>query len=168
MNRTGTEEIEFFSSGPDDTRRTGASLAEFLKPDDVVALYGDLGSGKTVLAQGVCRGLGVTRPVTSPTYTLIQEYGGFLAGKGASDPPAEIKIYHFDFYRISSMREIEDLDPAGHFEAGGICLIEWADRGEMFLPESRLSVRLLRAGADPDRRRIILTVPVSRNIRLRS
>lgn len=167
MTRAGMKEIEFFSSGPAETHRAGASLAAFLRPDDVVALYGDLGSGKTVMAQGICSGLGVSGPVTSPTYTLIQEYRGFQGGKQAV-PPVGIIIYHFDFYRISSLREIEDLDPDGYFEAGGICLIEWAERGEIFLPGSRLSVRLARTGMDPDRRRIVLTSPAERNIRLLS
>jgi len=167
VNRAGREEIEFLSGGPGDTHRTGASLAGFLQPDDVVALYGDLGSGKTVLAQGICSGLCVSGPVTSPTYTLIQEYRGFLGGK-QTVPSVEIKIYHFDFYRISSLREIDDLDPSGYFEAGGVCLIEWAERGEIFLPENHLSVRLARIGADPERRRIVITAPGIRGIRLES
>lgn len=168
MKRAGMEEIEFFSSGPAATHRAGVSLAAFLQPDDVVALYGDLGSGKTVMAQGICSGLGVSEPVTSPTYTLIQEYRGFPGGRHADGPRGGIKIYHFDFYRISSLREIEDLDPEGYFEAGGICLIEWAERGEIFLPDNHLSVRLARTGPDPDKRRIVLAAPGARDIRLES
>jgi len=106
----------------------GKRLADFLKPGDVVALYGELGSGKTVFVQGVCAGLDVHDFVTSPSYTLIQEYQG------------RIPVFHFDFYRLTRESQVEDLDVFRYWESSGISLVEWADRGEIFLPEKRISV----------------------------
>ncbi len=113
-----------------ETDALGGRLAAILRAGDVVALTGELGSGKTVLAQGVCAGLDVHDPVTSPTFILVQEYQGRLP------------VFHFDFYRLDSIREIEALDLDEYFDAGGVCLIEWAERGEPLLPRDRFSIVL--------------------------
>ncbi|MBN2031234.1 tRNA (adenosine(37)-N6)-threonylcarbamoyltransferase complex ATPase subunit type 1 TsaE [bacterium] len=115
-----------------ETFNWGKRLADFLKSGDVIALYGELGSGKTVFAQGVCAGLEVHDDVTSPTFTLIQEYRG------------RMPVFHFDFYRLTSEREVEDLDVFEYWTSEGISLVEWADRGESLLPEKRISVILDR------------------------
>lgn len=116
----------------DATFRFGERLAGSLKTGNVVAISGDLGSGKTVLVQGICSGLGVTESVTSPTFTLIQEYSG------------RVRVFHFDFYRLEKPSEIEDLDVNRYFESDGISLIEWAERAESLLPENRIDIRLER------------------------
>ena len=98
--------LEIVSQNRERTFAVGRALADFLGAGDVVALTGDLGSGKTVFAQGACAGLDVRDCVTSPTYTLIQEYSGRLP------------VFHIDFYRLETVREIEDLDLAGCLQSG--------------------------------------------------
>lgn len=127
-----TEVLEIVSRSREETFQWGERLADLLKEGDVVALYGELGSGKTVFAQGVCAGLGVVDVVTSPSFILIQEYEG------------NVRVFHLDFYRLESEREVEDLDIDSYLEAGGVSIVEWADRGERFLPEGRISVILDR------------------------
>lgn len=124
--------FQIVSNNDKETHSWGKRLADFLKPGDVVALYGELGSGKTVFAQGVCAGLEVHNYVTSPSFTLIQEYQGRLP------------VFHFDFYRLTSEREIEDLGVHSYWESEGVSIIEWADRGEPFLPKEHISVKLDR------------------------
>jgi tRNA threonylcarbamoyladenosine biosynthesis protein TsaE len=149
-----TSVLEILSESRDQTFEAGRAMARFLESGDVVALTGELGSGKTVFAQGVCDGLEVTDPVTSPTFTLVQEYTGRLP------------VRHFDFYRLESAREIEDLDLEGYFQSGGVCLIEWAERGRMFYPEEHFKVELSRVfetgRPHADRRRIRIEHPVHR------
>lgn len=113
-----------------ETIALGAKLAKYLKKGDFIAYWGDLGSGKTHFSKGVCKGLGSVDEVTSPTFTLINEY------------QAEIPIYHFDFYRIISQDEIFNLGYEEYFYGSGICLIEWADRISNFLPSTRIDVYL--------------------------
>jgi tRNA threonylcarbamoyladenosine biosynthesis protein TsaE len=124
--------LEILSESHDQTFGIGRAMAGFLEPGDIVALTGGLGCGKTVFAQGVCAGLDVKEVVTSPTYTLVQEYAG------------RMPVHHFDFYRLESAREIDDLDLPGYFQAGGVCLIEWAERGLAFYPDGHITVELAR------------------------
>lgn len=116
------------SNSEQDTYNWGKRLADFLKPGDVIALYGELGSGKTVFIQGICAGLEVHDYVTSPSFTLIQEYQG------------RMPVFHFDFYRLTSEREVEELDIHSYWESEGVSLIEWADRGESFLPKGSIPI----------------------------
>lgn len=124
--------FQVVSNNDKETHSWGKRLADFLKPGDVVALYGELGSGKTVFTQGVCAGLEVHEYVTSPSFTLIQEYQGRLP------------VFHFDFYRLASEHEVEDLGVYSYWESEGVSLIEWADRGESFLPKDHISVKFDR------------------------
>jgi tRNA threonylcarbamoyladenosine biosynthesis protein TsaE len=155
------EVVTILSRKPSETINCGRCLAKLLRPGDIVALNGDLGSGKTVMAQGICQGLDVRDHVTSPSFTVIQEYTG------------KRDVYHFDFYRLESVREIENLDLDGYFEKDGISLIEWAERGKALLPEDRFSVQLERIyqrGRIVDgQRKIVLSGPPNRGLdRLRS
>jgi len=118
-----------------ETRQLGKNLAGLLQKGDVVALYGELGSGKTIFVKGICDGLGIDEPVTSPSFTLIQEYHG------------KESIAHFDFYRLESVREIEDLGLDDYFE-NSISLIEWAERGETILPSEHFKVQIGRIMKD--------------------
>lgn len=111
-----------------DTCRFGQEFARQLASGTVVALYGEMGSGKTTFVRGVSRGLGCRQQISSPTFTLINEY------------EAEIPIYHFDFYRISHLREAWELGYEDYFNKKGICLIEWPERVLELLPPRRIDV----------------------------
>lgn len=112
------------------TLELGAQFGQFLQPGDVVALIGNLGSGKTQFTRGLCQGLQVTQPVTSPTFVLINEYRGRLP------------VFHFDFYRLESEAEIRDLGIDDYLYGEGVCVIEWAERGLSLLPEDRIEIYL--------------------------
>lgn len=114
------------------TEGFGRRLGSLLFPNAVIALIGPLGAGKTHLTRAIAEGLGIANSsaVTSPTFTLIHEY------------PARLPIFHFDAYRLGGPDAFLDLGATEYYEAGGVCLIEWADRVEAALPEERLTIRL--------------------------
>lgn len=120
-----------------ETERIGALLGQNLERGMVVVLTGELGAGKTAFARGVARGLGVRDPVTSPTFTLIQEYTGRLP------------LYHFDVYRLQEPGELADLGYDEYLEGDGVCLIEWGDLVRELLPPTYLEVHL--SGRDTTR-----------------
>lgn len=122
--------LELVTRGPEETRALGEALARVLEPGDVVSLTGDLGAGKTTLVQGLCRGLGVSEPVLSPTFTLVREYEG------------RVHVYHVDVYRLDRLQDVVDLGFPEILEAGGLVLVEWGDAVESLLPESHLQVEL--------------------------
>ena len=126
------------TDGPEETRRLAHRLVCLLQHGDVVALFGDLGSGKTNLVQGMCEALGVEDVVNSPTFILINQYEGHLAGEG-------VTLYHCDLYRLSAA-EFEALGSEELFEAGGLCFVEWADRAGERLPLPRWEIRLDHLG----------------------
>ncbi len=129
------------SMSEEETVAAGERLGRLLKAGDVVALFGDLGAGKTRFVRGICRALGTDRNVSSPTFTLLHEYHA-----------PGLAVYHFDFYRIASASELTDIGFAEYLDRGdGVCLIEWADRVEPFLPRDRYEVRM-RAGDAPELR----------------
>jgi len=114
-----------------ETTGLGGRLARRLRPGDTVALYGELGTGKTRLIQGICRGLGIHEHVASPTFTIVNEYRA-----------AGFNVYHFDLYRVNSAVEIRDLGFDEYCSGDGICLIEWAEKAAGFLPGRRYDVYL--------------------------
>jgi tRNA threonylcarbamoyladenosine biosynthesis protein TsaE len=120
---------------PEETRELGRTLAQRLEPGSVVALTGPLGSGKTVLVQGICSGFGVETAVSSPSFVIINEYPGIKSG-------ARIWVYHFDLYRLDSAREFVNLGYEEYFYGKGITLIEWAEKARDFLPKKRWDVHL--------------------------
>ncbi len=130
------------TSSPEETKRFGMELAGTLGPGAVIALIGDLGSGKTCLTQGICDGLGVTSYVTSPTFTLINEYQGRLS------------VYHFDLYRLDKPEELLDLGCEEYFYGSGVSIIEWAEKALSVLPEERMEIRIERTGETERRLRI--------------
>jgi tRNA threonylcarbamoyladenosine biosynthesis protein TsaE len=134
MSRT---ELRVVTYGHDDTRGLAARLARHLQPGAVVCLQGELGSGKTTFAQGLGRGLGVTRPVISPTFTLIHEYP--MPGGG--------HFVHMDFYRLEEA-EVARLGIQDYLVAGNIVAIEWPARAKRLLPAGTVSVGLERLGND--------------------
>ena len=122
---------------PEETAAAGEALGRTLRPGDVVALYGELGSGKTCLIQGLVRGLGVSTPATSPTFVLVNEYRGRLP------------VHHVDAYRTSSLTELLDLGLLDLMGGDGVTLIEWADRAEALLPTRTVRVRMEGVGDEP-------------------
>jgi tRNA threonylcarbamoyladenosine biosynthesis protein TsaE len=134
----------YLSHSEAETIETGKIFSGRLLPHDVVALYGDLGSGKTRFIKGICLGLGVAEHVASPTFTILNEYYG-----------GKLKIYHFDFFRLGSLNEIRDIGFDEYVYGDGICVIEWADRVKNLLPEERYDIYLDFADT-PDVRKIII------------
>jgi len=114
----------FISNSPDETESLGRQFAGSVKGGDVLALTGELGSGKTQFVKGFVAGLGATTPVTSPTFTLIHEYSS-----------GRIPIYHFDFFRIEDRQSVERLGLDEYFFGDGVSVIEWADRFAELIPE---------------------------------
>ena len=135
----------FATHTEDETINLGIVFAQSLNRGDVVALYGDLGSGKTRFVQGVCKGLGVHEHVASPTFTIVNEY-----------TVGDLRIYHIDFYRIRSLKEIHDVGFEEYVNDGGICLVEWADKAQELLPPRRYEIFLM-LGADELMREITIT-----------
>lgn len=129
------------TSSAKETLALGEQLANQLTAGDVLALYGDLGTGKTHLVKGIARGLGLpAREVNSPTFVIVREY--------ESTPP----LYHFDAYRVQHLDELYELGYEDYFYGDGICCVEWADRIEALIPDDALRIQLSHQGGD--RRRI--------------
>ncbi len=122
--------IETRTFSPEETKEFGRALAKELRVGSVVALSGPLGSGKTVLIQGLCSGLGVTEFVTSPSFVIINEY------------PGKVAVYHFDLYRLENTEEFIKLGYEEYFYGNGVTLIEWAEKVKSYLPEERMEVEL--------------------------
>lgn len=139
----GPNVLDFISHSETQTRRLGARLGALLEPGDVLALVGDLGSGKTRWVQGVCRGLDVTVRVISPTFTLVNEYHGRLP------------IYHIDLYRITAAAETATFGLEEYLYGPGICMIEWADRVTALLPADYLTIELYYL--EETKRRLVLS-----------
>ncbi len=138
----GPNSLDFISHSEAQTRRLGARLAPLLQPGDVLALIGDLGTGKTRWVQGVCRGLGVTDPVVSPTFILVNEYQG------------RYPVYHIDLYRLNDAPETFTFGLEDYLYGYGISLIEWADRAKDLLPAEHLTIELYHLGET--KRRVVL------------
>ena len=130
------------SNTPEDTAAVGEALGRTLHTGDVVALYGELGSGKTCLVQGLVRGLGVRAPATSPTFVLVNEYRGRLP------------VHHVDAYRTGSLTELMDFGLLDLMGGDGVTLLEWADRAEPLLPPRAIRIRIEGVGDDPREIRI--------------
>lgn len=127
------------SGSPAETEALAAGLARYLAAGDVLCLHGELGTGKTCFVRGLARGLGVARPVTSPSFVLAHEYRGRLP------------LYHLDLYRLRGPEEAFDLEEYLH-AGDGVVAVEWADRAEGMLPERRLDVVFSFADEDPEGR----------------
>ena len=134
--------MRYVTHGPEETEALGERLAQRLRPGDVIAFYGDLGAGKTAFTRGLARGLGVTEPVTSPTYTIVNEY---LGGR--------LPLFHFDMYRLGSAEELFDIGWEDYLERGGVCAVEWSENVEEALTGA-ITVTIRRL--DDSQREIIL------------
>lgn len=135
---------KFISNSPKDTEKLGYKLGKALKSGDILCLLGDLGAGKTALTKAIAKGLGIDDYVTSPTFTIINEYNGRLP------------LYHFDVYRLMSIDELYDLGYEEYFYSNGITIIEWADKIEEILPEDTINIHINRT-LNQNEREIIFT-----------
>ena len=108
--------MQYITNSPAQTEAVGAALAKVLQPGTVLAFTGDLGAGKTAFTRGLARGLGATDRVTSPTYTIVNEY---LSGR--------LPLFHFDMYRLESSDDLWDIGWEDYLERGGICAVEWSE-----------------------------------------
>lgn len=125
----------FVSHSPAETVAWAERYAKSLKAGDTVLLDGNMGAGKTVLAKGIAKGLGIRDEITSPTYAYVNTYGD--------------KLFHFDCYRVVSERQAAELGFCDYFEAGGVCLVEWSENIAGLLPENCKRVRICGMGDGP-------------------
>ncbi len=121
---------ELISRSEEDTLGFGNELGGRAVKGTVYAITGDLGSGKTVLAKGIARGLGIHEDITSPTFTLLEVYD------------APLPLYHFDLYRVENIREFDYLGFEEYWEGKGVSVIEWAEKAQTLLPDSTIRIRL--------------------------
>ena len=136
--------MNFLTHSPGETEKLGEALALRLRPGDVVAYRGDLGAGKTAFTRGLAKGLGVREPVTSPTYTIVNEY---TSGR--------MPLFHFDMYRLHSADDLFDIGWEDYLERGGVCAVEWSENVEEAL-ESPIRVTIRHSEQGPDCREITI------------
>ena len=131
--------MEYITNSPAETENLGAALAQILPAGTVIAYRGDLGAGKTAFTRGLAKGLGCTDMVTSPTYTIVNEY---LSGK--------MPLFHFDMYRLRSAEDLWDIGWEDYLDRGGICAVEWSENVEEAL-ESFVLVNIEKINAESRR-----------------
>ncbi|MDR2600132.1 MAG: tRNA (adenosine(37)-N6)-threonylcarbamoyltransferase complex ATPase subunit type 1 TsaE [Oscillospiraceae bacterium] len=119
-----------------ETISEGEKLAHSLKPNTIVALYGNLGSGKTTFTRGLAKGLGITMNVSSPTFTIVNEYHG------------KTPLFHFDMYRLDNEDELFDIGWDDYHDRGGICVVEWSEKIPHAIPHNTITVKLTNLGED--------------------
>lgn len=122
--------MEYISNDYRETQKIAADFAKTLSGGDVVCMYGDLGAGKTAFVQGLARGLDINEPITSPTFTIVNEYTGTL------------KLYHFDVYRICDSDEMYEIGYEEYIYGNGVSVIEWPQLIEDILPRQRYEIKI--------------------------
>lgn len=122
--------MEFFSHSEMETSGIGRELASKLKPGDVIAMYGDLGAGKTAFVRGLAEGLGLDARVSSPTFTIVNEYLG------------KMPLFHFDMYRLGGADELFEIGWEDYIARGGICAVEWSENVEDAFYDDTIRVRI--------------------------
>ena len=129
----------FITHSPQETETVGEALAKQLQPGTILAYTGDLGAGKTAFTRGLARGLGAAEPVTSPTYTIVNEY---LSGK--------MPLFHFDMYRLTCADDLWDIGWEDYLERGGICAVEWSENVTDAM-DGAIFIRIEKLGEDSRR-----------------
>ena len=137
--------MEYCSNSVEETEVLGAELAVRLRPGDVVAYTGDLGAGKTAFTRGIARGLGIPERVTSPTFTIVNEYDG-----------GRLPLFHFDMYRLGSADELFEIGWEDYLGRGGVCAVEWSENVAEALEGDCVRVDI-RRGANDGQRFITMT-----------
>lgn len=130
--------MEYISNSVEETKKIASELAKTLNGGDVLCMYGDLGAGKTAFVQGLAKGLGIDEPITSPTFTIVNEYYGSLP------------LYHFDVYRIADPDEMYEVGYEEYVYGDGVSVIEWSELIEDILPEKRYKVTILKDTSERD------------------
>ena len=125
--------MEFITHSPEETEKIGEALAKSLRPGTILAYRGDLGAGKTAFTRGLARGLGCKETVTSPTYTIVNEY---LGGR--------LPLFHFDMYRLASSDDLWDIGWEDYLDRGGVCAVEWSENVREALPPDAVTVTIAR------------------------
>lgn len=133
--------MEYISNSAQETEALGERLAARLRPGDVIAYTGDLGAGKTAFTRGLARGLGVADRVTSPTFTIVNEYEG-----------GRLPLFHFDLYRMDSPEELFDIGWEDYLARGGVCAVEWSEIVDDALEGDCIRVEIRRGDGDHQRR----------------
>ena len=136
---------EIITKSTVETENAGADFAKTLRRGDFVAMFGDLGAGKTAFVRGAMKTLGEHARVQSPTYTIVNEY------------PAEIPVYHFDMYRIDDEDSLYSIGYYDYLEGGGICFAEWCEKIAPYLPETYYTVTIRKCADDTNQRIITIT-----------
>ena len=131
--------MEYITNSPEETEALGAALATKLGPGTIIAYRGDLGAGKTAFTRGLARGLGCKELVTSPTYTIVNEY---LGGR--------LPLFHFDMYRLRSADDLWDIGWEDYLDRGGVCAVEWSENVAEAM-EDAISVTIEKLGEDTRR-----------------
>lgn len=131
--------MEYLSHSPEETEHIGEMLGRRLRPSTVVAYRGGLGMGKTAFTRGLARGLGCAGRVTSPTFTIVNEYDGATP------------LFHFDMYRLGSSDELFDIGWEDYLTRGGVCAVEWSERVDDAMPADTLWVDIARGTDESDR-----------------
>ena len=131
--------MELITNSPEETERVGMALGAVLTPGTILAYEGDLGAGKTAFTRGLARGLGATEQVTSPTYTIVNEY---LSGR--------LPLFHFDMYRLASAEDLWDIGWEDYLERGGVCAVDWSENVREAM-EDAITVRIEKLGEDSRR-----------------
>ena len=131
--------MEYITNSPSETEAVGAALARVLQPGTVIAYRGDLGAGKTAFTRGLAKGLGADDMVTSPTYTIVNEY---LGGR--------MPLFHFDMYRLASSDDLWDIGWEDYLERGGVCAVEWSENVADAM-EDPISITIEKLGEDARR-----------------
>ena len=150
------EKIEIETFSDEETFALGRQMGRQAAPGDIICLSGDLGTGKTIFAKGFAAGLGISEPVSSPTFTIVQEY-----------EEGRIPFYHFDVYRIADPSEMEEIGFDDYLFGDGVCLIEWAEIIKEVLPENVISVSIFKyVDKGFDYRRLVITDHSGRSLEL--
>ena len=136
--------MTYVTNSPAETEALGQRLAERLQPGDVIAYTGDLGAGKTAFTRGLARGLGITERITSPTFTIVNEYQG-----------GRLPLFHFDMYRLSSSEELFDIGWEDYLARGGVCAVEWSENVADALTDA-ISITIEKDPAQLDWRKITI------------
>lgn len=132
--------MQYQTNSPQETEALGEALARRLAPGAVIAYTGDLGAGKTAFTRGLARGLGITERVTSPTFTIVNEYEG-----------GRLPLFHFDMYRLGSSDELYDIGWEDYLARGGVCAVEWSEIVEDAMETGVIRIDIRRGNADHQR-----------------
>ena len=131
---------EYITNGPEETEALGRRLGQALTPGAVIAYTGDLGAGKTAFTRGLADGLDIPERITSPTFTIVNEYEG-----------GRLPLFHFDMYRLGGADELYDIGWEDYLARGGVCAVEWSENVEEAIEDDAIRISIIRGETDTDR-----------------